>query len=112
MITLIGEAVHRGSRNNLLGETASEALAETWSTDHRVTDKTPPTFLVHASDDKGVPVENSLLYYKALLAHGVPAEMHVYEAGGHGFGMFREGRPADKWPEQLEPWLKARGILK
>lgn len=112
VITLVGDATHRGSRKNLLGEDASEGLAETWSSDRRVTDKTSPTFLVHASDDKGVPVENSLLFYKALVAHGVPAEMHVYEVGGHGFGIFREGRPADKWPEQLEPWLKARGVIK
>jgi acetyl esterase/lipase len=111
VITLVGEAGHRGSRNNLLGADASEALAETWSTDRRVTDKTPPTFLVHAGDDKGVTVENSLLFYKALVANGVPAELHVYETGGHGFGMFREQRPADKWPEQLEPWLASRGLL-
>jgi acetyl esterase/lipase len=111
VITLVGDATHRGSRNNLLGAGATEALAETWSTDRRVTDKTPPTFLVHASDDQGVPVENSLLFYKALVANGVPAEMHVYEVGGHGFGMFRQQRPADKWPEQLERWLKARSIV-
>jgi acetyl esterase/lipase len=111
VITLVGEAGHRGSRNNLLGADASEALAETWSTDRRVSDTTPPTFLVHAGDDKGVTVENSLLFYKALVANGVPAELHVYEAGGHGFGMFREQRPADKWPEQLEPWLAGRGLL-
>jgi acetyl esterase/lipase len=111
VITLVGEAAHQGSRNNLLGAGATEALAETWSTDRRVTDKTPPTFLVHAGDDKGVPVENSLRFYKALLANRVPAEMHVYEVGGHGFGMFREDRPAAKWPEQLERWLKARAIV-
>lgn len=44
-------------------------------------------------------------------ARGVLAEMHAYEVGGHGFGMFRENRPADKWLEQLEPWLKGRGIV-
>jgi acetyl esterase/lipase len=112
VITLVGDAAHRGSRNNLLGATATEALAETWSADRRVTDKTPPTFLVHASDDDGVPVENSVLFYKALVASGVPAELHVYEVGGHGFGMFREQRAADKWPEQLHPWLVMRGLAK
>jgi len=112
VITLVGEAVHRGSRDKLLGEDASEELAEKWSTDRRVANKTPPTFLVHASDDEAVPVKNSLLFYEALVADGVPAELHVYETGGHGFGMFRDQRPADKWPEQLEPWLKQRGIVK
>jgi acetyl esterase/lipase len=112
VITLVDECMHRGSRNNLLGADASEELAAEWSTNRRVTEKTPPTFLVHASDDKGVPVKNSLLFYEALVAKGVPAELHVYEIGGHGFGMFRESRPADKWPDQLERWLKQRGIIK
>jgi dipeptidyl aminopeptidase/acylaminoacyl peptidase len=112
VITFVDESMHRGSRNNLLGSEASEELAAEWSTDQRVTEKTPPTFLVHASDDKGVPVKNSLLFYEALVAKGVPAELHVYEIGGHGFGMFRDERPADKWPEQLERWLKQREIIR
>jgi acetyl esterase/lipase len=112
VITFVDESMHRGSRNNLLGEDASEELAEAWSTDRCVTEKTPPTFLVHAGDDEGVPVKNSLLFYEALVAKGVPAELHVYEIGGHGFGMFRDERPADKWPEQLERWLQQRGILR
>jgi acetyl esterase/lipase len=112
VITFIDDSMHRGSRNNLLGPDASEELAAEWSTDRRVTEKTPPTFLVRASDDKGVPVKNSLLFYEALVAKGVPAELHVYEIGGHGFGMFRDERPADKWPEQLERWLKSRDVIK
>jgi acetyl esterase/lipase len=111
VITFVDPSMHRGSRNNLLGEGASEELAEKWSTDRRVTKKTPPTFLVHAGDDEGVPVKDSLLFYEALVAKRVPAELHVYEVGGHGFGMFRDERPADKWPEQLDGWLKARKIL-
>jgi acetyl esterase/lipase len=111
VVTLVDESMHRGSRNNLLGPDASEELAAEWSTERRVTEKTPPTFLVHAGDDKGVPVKNSLLFYEALVAHGVPAELHVYEVGGHGFGMFRGDRPADKWPEQLHRWMKQRGII-
>ncbi|BBO30516.1 alpha/beta hydrolase [Lacipirellula parvula] len=111
VITLVGEAAHRGSRNNLLGPDASEELAAEWSTDQRITDKTPPTFLVHASDDGGVLPKNSILFYEALLANKVPAEMHIYEVGGHGFGMFRDKRPADLWPNELEAWLKARKIV-
>jgi acetyl esterase/lipase len=111
VITLVGDAAHRGSRNNLLGADSSEELAAEWSTDQRITDKTPPTFLVHASDDGGVLPKNSILFYESLLAHGVPAEMHIYEVGGHGFGMFRDKRPADLWPEQLERWLASRGLV-
>jgi acetyl esterase/lipase len=102
---------HGGSRQNLLGANADIALVERWSTDRQVTAKTPPTFLVHASDDEGVLVKNSLLFYEALVAHNVPAELHVYEVGGHGFGMLRGDRPADRWPEQLEPWLKQHNII-
>jgi dipeptidyl aminopeptidase/acylaminoacyl peptidase len=111
VITFVGDAAHRGSRNNLLGPDSSEELAAEWSTNQRITDKTPPTFLVHASDDGGVLPKNSILFYEALLANKVPAEMHIYEVGGHGFGMFRDKRPADLWANELEAWLKARKII-
>jgi acetyl esterase/lipase len=111
VITMSTDVVHKGSRKNLLGENPSEELMRQWSTDQRVTKETPPTFMVHASDDQGVPAKNSLLFYEALLAHGVPAELHLYEVGGHGFGMFQQDRPADKWPELFLAWLKARKIL-
>lgn len=111
VISMVDAAAHRGSRSNLLGPDSSDELASEWSTDRRVTDKTPPTFLVHASDDGGVLPKNSILFYEALLANKVPAEMHIYEVGGHGFGMFREKRPADLWPNELEGWLKARKIV-
>jgi acetyl esterase/lipase len=112
VISMEDGATHGGSRKNLLGENANEKLVDHWSTYRRVSDKTPPTFLVHASDDGGVPVKNSLLFYEALVNHHVPAELHIYEVGGHGFGMLRGDRPADKWPEQLQPWLASHGILK
>lgn len=112
VISMEEGVTHGGSRQNLLGKDASKELAEEWSTWRRVTDKTPPTFLVHASDDNAVPVKNSLLFYQALVDHKIPAELHVYEVGGHGFGMLRGDRPADKWPEQLEPWLKNHGVIK
>lgn len=112
VISMQDNVGHGGSRNNLLGADASEDLKERWSANRRVTDQTPPTFLVHASDDKGVLVKNSLLFYEALVAHSVPAELHVYEVGGHGFGMLRGDRSADHWPEQLEPWLRQHGFLK
>jgi acetyl esterase/lipase len=112
VISMETGVTHNGSRNNLLGPNPDEKLVEEWSTYRRVSDKTPPTFLVHASDDKAVPVKNSLLFYQAVVDHGVPAELHVYEEGGHGFGLLRGDRPADHWPEQLAPWLKKHGITK
>jgi acetyl esterase/lipase len=110
VISMENGVTHGGSRRNLLGENADDLLVKSLSTDGRVTEKTPPTFLIHAGDDEAVPVKNSLLFYEALVAHQVPAELHVFEAGGHGFGMLRGDRPADKWPELLEPWLARRGL--
>jgi acetyl esterase/lipase len=112
VISMDDSVAHSGSRQNLLGKDPTSELAEHWTTWRRVSDKTPPTFLVHASDDKAVPVKNSLLFYEALVAHKIPADLHVYEVGGHGFGMLRGDRPADHWPEQLEPWLKSHGMIK
>ncbi len=106
VISMETGVTHNGSRKNLLGDSPSDELIEHWSSYRRVGDKTPPTFLVHASDDKAVLAKNSLLFYQALVDHGIPTEMHVYEEGGHGFGMFHGDRPVDHWPEQLLPWLK------
>ncbi|MBX3426014.1 MAG: alpha/beta hydrolase [Pirellulales bacterium] len=102
---------HGGSLANLLGPDPSDELVAKWSADGQVNERTPPTFLVHASDDGAVVPENSLLFYRALVAHKIPAELHLYERGGHGFGMLRGDRPADRWPTLLEPWLRERGVL-
>lgn len=76
----------------------------------RVTAETPPAFLVHAGDDR-VPVENSLRYYLELRRAGVPAELHVYESGGHGFGMHSIPHPVASWPRRCEDWMRRRGLL-
>ena len=85
-------------------------LVELMSNDLQVTDETPPTFIVHASDDGAVPVENALRFYRALVEHKVPAELHVFEEGGHGFGMRQQG-PVEEWPNLLANWLKSRGLV-
>ncbi|HXG62999.1 MAG TPA: alpha/beta hydrolase [Planctomycetota bacterium] len=76
----------------------------------RVTAETPPAFLVHAGDDR-VPVENSVRYYLELRRAGVPAELHLYESGGHGFGIRPIPHPAASWPRRCEDWMKRRGLL-
>lgn len=78
----------------------------------RVTDRTPPTFLVHAYDDDLNPVENSLFYATALRRAGVPSELHVYAEGGHAFGLRRTARPVTRWPQLAEAWLVAIGVLR
>ncbi|MBD0353484.1 MAG: prolyl oligopeptidase family serine peptidase, partial [Flavisolibacter sp.] len=72
-----------------------------------VTKETPPTFLVHATDDTGVPVENSLLFYQALKDKGVSAEMHLYPYGGHGFGLAVGRGYLQTWTDRCIDWLRS-----
>lgn len=96
---------HTGSRDNLLGKNAPFDKIEYYSNELQVTKETPPAFLVHAIND-WVMVENSLAYVKACKAAGVPAELHMYDKGGHGFGMKKGLKgPVSHWPERLEEWL-------
>ncbi|WP_229208915.1 alpha/beta hydrolase [Dyadobacter luticola] len=113
VISLLPELAHAGSRDNLLGPEKSEELIKYYSNELQVTDKTPPAFLVHATDDNGVPVENSIAYYLALKKVKVPVEMHLYPKGGHGYGMRTEGKGSlGGWPAAMEGWLKAMGYIK
>jgi acetyl esterase/lipase len=101
---------HIGSRDNLLGKSPSEKKIREYSNELQVTRDTPPTFLLHASDDKVVPPANSIAFYQSLLRHGVPAELHIYERGGHGFGMDNPTTD-EKWMNSLRNWFVARGLL-
>ena len=104
---------HGGSRKNLLGADESEELIKYYSNEQHVSEKTPPTLLVHATDDAGVPVENSIEYYLALKKNKVPVEMHLYPRGGHGFSMRTEGKGSvANWPQAMEGWLKALEYVK
>jgi acetyl esterase/lipase len=101
---------HAGSRENLIGQTPAPDQVRLYSNELQVTDQTPPTFLVHAEDDKVVPVQNSVVFYQALRRHNVPAEMHLYPKGGHGFGMNNQ-TTKDQWTERLQNWMDANGWL-
>lgn len=102
---------HKGSQRNLLGEKASADLVASLSNEKQVTDQTPPCFLWHTFEDKGVPPENGVVFYQALLAHKVPAELHVYEKGRHGLGLAKDTPGTAAWPEACLAWLKNRKIL-
>jgi acetyl esterase/lipase len=102
---------HRGSQRNLLGESPSADLVASLSNEKQVTDQTPPCFLWHTWEDKGVPPENSVVFYQALLAHKIPAELHIYEKGRHGLGLAKDTPGASEWPAACLTWLKARQIL-
>jgi acetyl esterase/lipase len=99
--------MHIGSRNHLIGQNPDTTIAKFYSNELQVTPQTPPTFLVHATDDKTVPVENSLLFYQALRDNKVPAELHVFPTGGHGFGLGMGRGEVEIWPELCIQWLKA-----
>ena len=111
VITLDDSYTHAGSKLNLLGKDPNQDLVDSLSNENQVTSETPPTFLVHADDDKAVPPENSINFYLALRKAKVPAEMHIYENGGHGFGLGKEKSPASSWPIRCADWMQARGLL-
>lgn len=110
--TMAAPHVHPGSRLNLLGEAPSEDAIAAWSLDSMVRPDMPPVFLMHAADDEAVPVENALALHDALRKAGVPVALHVYEAGGHGFGLRGiDGTPRQSWPSLLRDWGVNKGIF-
>lgn len=112
VIMLSGPHAHTGSRDNLLGENAPQEMIDLLSNEKRVTDKTPPTFLVHSADDGPVPPENSFEFVKSLRAHNVPCQLHLYDHGGHGYGLGTKDPSLGTWPMLCEKWMEGRGFLK
>ena len=112
VISLVDSWAHRGSGQILLGAEATEDARRTLSTNLRVTKSTPPTFLAATRDDTAVPPQNSIAFYQAMIGAGVPGELHIWENGGHGFGMLPSPHPVTtEWPKQLAAWLGSRGLL-
>lgn len=101
---------HAGSREQLLGKTASPEKIKEYSNEQQVTPETPPAFLVHASDDEAVPAMNSIVFYDSLISKKVPAELHIYQSGGHGFGMFIK-KSRELWMERCRNWMELNGWL-
>lgn len=109
VISFSDSLTHMGSRNNLVGENPSKEMIQKYSNELQINEKTPPTFLVLASDDNTVNPENSIKYYEALLKNKVPAEMHIYQNGGHGFGTHLLAN--NNWMETLKNWMQHNGYL-
>lgn len=106
VILMNSEFTHKGSMNNLLGPGATAAMKDSLSTNLRVTSQTPPVMLIHSTDDKVVPVENSLLFYQALVKNKISATLHVYDHGGHGYGMAPKDPVLNSWPGLCIAWLQ------
>lgn len=102
---------HPGSRERLLGPDPTLAAEVAHSPDRNVPKDAPPFFILHAEDDDVVPVANSLLLYNALKTRGIRVEMHLFEHGGHGFGLRKAvGKPVEVWPELWRTWARSAGL--
>lgn len=110
VISMTESYMHRGSRDNLLGQSASEEMAHLMSNEKQVDANTPPTFLMHTTEDKAVPPENSIYFYLALREAGVDAELHIYQEGRHGVGLAPGDPVLSSWPARCADWLKSNGF--
>ncbi|WP_264538034.1 alpha/beta hydrolase [Flavobacterium sp. N1736] len=108
VISMQNDITHKGSQTSLLGANPSQQDIDSFSNEKKVTAQTPPAFLVHATDDGAVLAENSVNYYLALKKNGVTAELHLYEKGGHGFGL-GVNDTSKFWTKACEEWLKSNG---
>jgi acetyl esterase/lipase len=111
VITFKEPDLHRGSLKYLLGDTPDPALVDSLSAETQVTKDTPPTFLFATTDDKTVPVINSVMFYSALVKAGVPAEMHLFQHGAHGAGLAAANPQLSGWPDLLAKWMRERGSM-
>jgi acetyl esterase/lipase len=109
VITMFDPSVHQGSKRNLLGDNPDPGLVSSMSDETQVTPQTPPTFLFATTDDKTVPVANSVMFYEALVRAGVPVEMHLFQHGAHGAGLAPANPQLSVWPDLLIKWMRERG---
>jgi len=108
VISMTDELTHSGSRTNLLGQNPEKKQITLFSNELHVNPDTPPTWLTHAGDDSVVPVDNSIRFYQELIRNKVPAEMHLYPKGNHGFVLNLQ---IDEWMQPLFCWMKNSGIV-
>ena len=106
VITMDEHFTHMGSRRRLLGDTPEVKQVDQFSNEKQVTAHTPKAFIMHCTDDKVVPVKNSIDYYMALKDHGISATLHIYPIGGHGWGYRDKFGYKEQWKAELEKWLK------
>jgi len=109
VISFQEEIAHAFSRGNLLGKKSSKEKMDLFSNEKQVTPQTPPCFLVHAEDDKTVPVKNSIRFYEALVDNEIKAEMLIYQSGGHGFGLVNPSTK-EAWMDKVILWLQLNGF--
>lgn len=106
VISMSPDITHWGSRNNLLGENASQFLVDRYSLEENVDGNTPPAIIILAGDDDVVNPDNSIRYYNALRKNNISASMFIYPKGGHGWGMRDSFSYKKQWMNELENWLE------
>jgi cellobiose phosphorylase len=111
VISMVEEFTHVGSRINLLGDNLTEELKKKHSNEKHIDENTPPTFLVHSSDDEVVNAENSIAFYKALRSKGVDAEMHIFQNGEHGFSLANGNENLEIWKTLCINWLRKQNKI-
>jgi acetyl esterase/lipase/mannose-6-phosphate isomerase-like protein (cupin superfamily) len=112
VVSMKAEIAHAGSRANLLGDAPQQTLIETYSLEIAPPSTTPPTLLIHAADDSSVPVDNALVMFDALRKAGVATSLHVFDSGGHGFGLRGiEDDPRSAWPGLVMDWGRRTGVF-
>jgi acetyl esterase/lipase len=110
VISMDSAITHWGSRMNLLGKAPSPEQVKLFSNELQVSSDTPPAFMVHSLDDSAVPVQNSIGYALSMRKFNIPCELHIYQSGGHGYGMGRSANTESSWTEACQKWLNARGF--
>ena len=111
VVTMKQPYVHMGSRKSLIGEVPSSEVVEYFSNEMQVKADTPPAILIHSDNDLGVLVENSVNYYLALRKHKIPAALHVWEDGGHGYGLAKGQGSIKDWPNICQNWMIQRKLI-
>ncbi len=111
VISMKEGVTHMGSRINLIGKSPSEELINQYSNEQQITPNTPMTFMIHSADDHAVPIQNSLGYFQALQENKVSSEIHIFEKGGHGYGMRDVKGTHKQWPSLMLEWLKMHKII-
>lgn len=111
VISFDASFTHMGSRINLIGNNPSDETVKHFSNEIQITGKTPPAFLVHSADDKAVPVRNSIVYFEGLVKNNIQTELHVFQKGGHGYGLAINSGTQSSWPGLCIKWMKALGLI-
>jgi acetyl esterase/lipase len=110
VITFNSTFTHMGSRNNLIGNDPSQETINRFSNELQITANTPPAFLVHSADDNAVPVKNSIAYFEGLVKNKIKTEIHIFQSGGHGYGLSVGTGTQSAWPELCINWMKVNGF--